>query len=129
MKRVLMKRMLLILMTFFISSTIFAAQTEAATLPDNLFGSIMALTSGILIITAYIKKILKTQDGQTIIISIIVGLGLSGVGYIFKLGIFNAAEWYYIFIYGLTAILIANGLSTWEIIKQILVFLKLRIPE
>jgi hypothetical protein len=117
----------LLIMTF--SSIIWAAQTEAATLPDNIFGSIIALTSGIVIITAYIKKLLGTHDGQTIMISIVIGLGLSALGYVFKLGIFNMVEWYYIFVYGLASILMANGLSTWDIIKQILIFLKLRIPE
>lgn len=102
---------------------------QNVSMPDDLFASISALSAGILFITAYVKKLLGTQDGNTIIISGIVGLILSAFGYILKLGIFNLVEWYYIVIYGLISTLIANGLSTWEVIRQILTFFKLRIPE
>jgi hypothetical protein len=120
-----------------ISPPLLAAITDGAavntlqnvSMPDDLFASISALSAGILIITAYIKKLLGTQDGHTIIISGVIGLILSALGYIFNLGIFNLVEWYYIIIYGLISTLIANGLSTWEIVRQILTFFKLRIPE
>ncbi|MCZ7608907.1 MAG: hypothetical protein M5U17_01965 [Ignavibacterium sp.] len=96
--------------------------------PLDIFESIAALAGFVLLVTAAIKSKLNTNRTITIVVSGIIGIGTSAIGYFFQHGIFVAVEWWYIFIYGFTAMLIANGLATWEFIKAILEFFKLRTP-
>ncbi len=114
---------------FGLNNNILAQSTDETIYNYDFFVSINSLSTGILLLTAYIKKKIKTKDDNTILVSMVVGFLLSFIGYVMKLGIFYNVDWYYIFIYGFIAVLMANGLSTWEIIKKILTYLKLRIPE
>ncbi|MGK9367526.1 hypothetical protein ACSSWA_01335 [Melioribacter sp. Ez-97] len=112
---------------------IFAAQTDPGGEPaldfETLFTSISGLSAGVLFFTSYAKKILNTTGNLTIAVSVLISFILSCAGYLFHVGIFAAIEWYYIFIYGLAASLIANGLSTWSFIEQLLKMLKLKTPK
>jgi hypothetical protein len=116
---------------------LFALPVFAQTVPDkvvevvnplDIFGSIAALAGFVLLVTAAIKSKLNTNKTITIVVSGIIAIGTSAIGYFFQYGIFVAVEWWYIFIYGFTAMLIANGLSTWEFIKALLEFFHLRTP-
>lgn len=119
--------------TLFLAVAPLFAQTTAEKLsdvidPSTVFESIAALAGVVLFITAWVKKKWNTKDAVTIVVSALISFIISGIGYYFKFGIFVAVEWYYIFIYGTTVMLVANGLSTWEFIKSILVLLRLRVP-
>lgn len=96
--------------------------------PSAVFESIAAFAGAVLVLTAFAKKQLKTNDTITVVLSGLISFALAGLGYYFQYGIFVAVEWWYIFIYGLTAMLVANGLSSWEFIKMILIFFKLKTP-
>lgn len=120
----------LVLVAMFVMP-LFAMQDATATEtldPTTIYTSIGGLAGAVLFVTAWLKKILVTQDTVTIVLSGVISLLLSTAGYFLNLGIFNAVEWYYIFIYGVIAMLVANGLSTWEFIKSLLVLIKLRVP-
>jgi len=119
--------------TLFLVVTPLFAQTGSEKLsevvnPLDIFGSIAALAGFVLLVTAAIKSKLNTNKTITIVVSGIIGIGTSAIGYFFQYGIFIGVEWFYIFIYGVTSMLVANGLSTWEFIKAILEFFKLRVP-
>lgn len=94
----------------------------------GVFLSLPGLTAGVLFATSWIKMQVNSNDIFTILISALVSLALASIGYLLQLGIFIGTGWYYIIIYGLAAMLMANGLSTWELIKALLVFLRLRVP-
>ncbi len=125
------------LMALLFVFTIFIASTFAAQVVDppggidisTVFTSIAALAGAVLFFTAIIKKQVRSNDTITIIISALVSFIISGLGWWLQLGIFVSIEWWYIFIYGLAAMLIANGLSTWNVISGLLVFLKLKLPS
>lgn len=92
----------------------------------NVFISLPGLAAGVLALTSFVKKYIKTKDSETIFVSAASSVVLSALGYWRQLGIFEGTDWYYILLYGAAAMLMANGLSTWEIIKQLLIVLKLR---
>ncbi|MEJ5352455.1 MAG: hypothetical protein WHS65_12775 [Melioribacteraceae bacterium] len=127
-----MKKIFWIVMFMLLLATSLLAMQEnpnpVEAIPD-VFTSLTGLAAGVLVLTSFIKKQLKTEGTITIIISIAAGLSISTIGWLLKLGIFNLVEWYYIIIYGLIAAIMANGLSTWEIIKNILTALKLKVPK
>jgi len=93
------------------------------------FGSIGGLAALVLFCTAFLKKWLKTNDWITIFLSGLVGIVLSAGGFVLHLGIFNALEWYYIFIYGIVAAIIANGISTYGLVSAVLTAFKLKVPK
>jgi len=93
------------------------------------FGTVTGLASLVLLFTAFAKKALQSNETFTIILSIVISGALSGLGYLFQLGIFGGVPWYYIAVYGIVACLIANGASTWPVIAGILTFFKLKVPK
>ncbi|MFZ5986924.1 MAG: hypothetical protein ACOYWZ_07355 [Bacillota bacterium] len=95
----------------------------------EIFNSLVGLSSAIVFITAYLKKKFNTTGNYTIIVSLCVGEIISAIGWALNLGIFIGLEWYYIIIYGLSATLIANGLSTYGFINDLLILLKLKVPK
>lgn len=94
-----------------------------------IFSSLAGLSGVVIFITAYLKEKFNTTGNYTIIVSICVGLIISAIGWLLKLGIFIDLEWYYIIIYGLSATLIANGLSTYGFISDLLTLFKLKVPK
>jgi len=94
------------------------------------FGSIGGLAAMVLLLTALVKKYLKTNNTLTIVISGAISLIVSAVGYAFGFGVFAALQpqWWYIIIYGASAMIIANGFSTWGAISKLLILLKLKAP-
>lgn len=99
------------------------------------FESLPALAAFVLIATGWVAQlIIKLQwdvkleaitKGWKQYLSWIVGVLLALAGYLLQWGLFAGLQWFYIFIYGLTAGLIANGLFKWELLKTILEALKL----
>ena len=96
--------------------------------PSLIFTTMAALSGAVLALTALLKKWLQTNDTLTIVVSGVISLIVSAVGYWLQAGIFAAVEWWYFIIYGLVAMAVANGLSTWEFIKAILILFKLKVP-
>ncbi|MBI1936659.1 MAG: hypothetical protein HYS25_00900 [Ignavibacteriales bacterium] len=96
---------------------------------SDMFTSLSGLSAAVLFFTSYAKKIIKTAGAATIVMSAIVSFILSGTGLLLGFGIFAMVKWYYILIYGLAATFMANGLSTWGFISDLLVFLKLKVPK
>ncbi|MEM3091773.1 MAG: hypothetical protein QXD05_01430 [Candidatus Pacearchaeota archaeon] len=95
----------------------------------EIFSSLAGLSSAVIIITAYFKKKYNTNGTVTIIISVFTGQLLSLIGWLLNLGIFIDLDWFYIVIYGISATLMANGLSTWGVISDLLTILKLKVPK
>lgn len=99
------------------------------------FESLPALAAFVLIATGWIAqlfiklkwdaKLEGITKGWKQYLSWGTGLLLSVAGYLLQWGLFYASPWYYIFIYGFTAALIANGLFKWELLRTILEALKL----
>lgn len=94
----------------------------------TLFTSLSALAATVLLLTSLLKKYLNSNGTITIILSGVVSFVLCALGYSTELGIFEELSWVYILIYGVAAMLIANGLSTWGVIAAVLTFLKLKVP-
>ena len=109
-----------------------AAVTDAS--PDimavvtNTFTTIAALAAMVVLATAFFKRLLNSNDAWTRLISGITALLLSVLGWLLQIGIFAGVAWFYIFIYGLSAALVANGLATYDFIKTVLMFIKLKTP-
>lgn len=72
----------------------------------------------IVIITQFVLRYVKTDLDQ--IVSWIVAFLLSGVGWLLNFGMFAEVAWYWIFIYGLAAGLVANGIFDIPIVQAIL---------
>lgn len=113
------------------SAVLFGQSGETQALPESLdisqyFYSLPALTGLVLIVTELFKKFLDTDGNYSIYLSWIIAFGVSLGGWAFQLGMFKDLEWYYIFIYGLSAGLMANGLFDLDIIKKLLQALKLK---
>ena len=124
--------MIALIAIFFLAAMPLLAQavTDPATVDfTNLFTSLTGLAAGVLFFTSFTKKYLKTEGAWTIILSAAVSFILGGLGMFLQLGIFAAIEWYYVFIYGVAATAMANGLSTWGFISDLLVLLRLKLPK
>lgn len=99
------------------------------------FESLPALAAFVLIATGWIAQLIiklkwdlkleAISKGWKQYLSWGTGLLLSVAGYLLQWGLFYGVPWYYIFIYGLTAALIANGLFKWELLKTVLEAIKL----
>jgi len=93
---------------------------------QNMFASIGGLAAAVVAITEFLKQKINTSGWQTIVVSFISSIFLSIVGYTFALGIFVGVEWHIIIIYSIAATLMANGLSTWPVIKSVLELIKIK---
>ena len=105
-----------------------AAQVSTPFDLESVFVTIAALSGAVLLLTSVFKRLVKTADVVTIIVSSALSLLISWLGLLLQVGIFVGVAWYYVFIYGLSAMLIANGLSTWPVISSFLTLLKLKVP-
>lgn len=133
-RRASMVFMIALIAIFFLAALPIAAQTVSETDTvsvdfTNLFTSLAGLAAGVLFFTSFVKKYLKTEGVWTIFLSAAVSFILGGLGMFLQLGIFAAVAWYYVFIYGVAATAMANGLSTWGFISDLLVLLKLKLPK
>jgi hypothetical protein len=95
----------------------------------DIYITLGTLSAAVVVVTAYIKKLLNTSGTLTIIISFFVAFSISAASWLLNAGIFASLEWFYIIVYGACAALMANGLSTWEFIKELLILLKLKVPK
>ena len=109
-----------------------AVQTAGENPSVNLtevFTTIAAFAGVVLIFTSYAKRLMQSNGTWTIVISALISFLLGLIGYLLQIGIFAGVTWLYIFVYGIVATLLANGLSTWPFIADILVLLKLKLPK
>ncbi|HOJ19612.1 MAG TPA: hypothetical protein PLT92_13705 [Ignavibacteriaceae bacterium] len=129
---------LIVLALFTISVPVFAQEVGEEISQVNFkdsFESLPALSAFVLIATGWIAQLIiklkwdlkleAISKGWKQYLSWGTGLLLSVAGYLLQWGLFYGAPWYYIFIYGLTAALIANGLFKWELLKTVLEAIKL----
>ncbi|MEG8946604.1 hypothetical protein [Rosettibacter firmus] len=100
-----------------------------AELLQTTFISLNGMATAILLITEFIKNKLSIKGTLTIVVSYLVALIISIIGFVLRIGMFEYIEWYYIIIYSVSATLMANGLATWGIIKELLTILKLKTPK
>ncbi len=94
----------------------------------DYFATIPALAILVTIVSGYIKEAFKLTGSPAQYLSWGVAVVLSCIGYFLKIGVFATVEWYYIFIYGLSAGLIANGLFDWDAIRKLLQLFKAHTP-
>jgi len=113
-----------------------ATVTTAASLTDETgvistitgaFASVPGLAAFVLLITAGLKKITGSNDTWTIILSAFVSGVCSLAGWYFQWGVFSGLGWIYVVWYGLAAMAIANGLSTWSVISALLTSIGLKV--
>ena len=95
----------------------------------TLFTSLTAFAAGVLSLTAVFKKMWNTNGTFTIILSFGISLILGSIGWLLSVGLFASLAWYYIVIYGIVGTALANGLSTWGVISNLLILFKLKLPE
>jgi hypothetical protein len=92
--------------------------------PDisGYFASLAYLVPAVLLITQIVLKYIKTKYDQ--VVSWIVSLLMCSVGWLLQLGIFCGTQWWWIFIYGLAAGLVANGVFDIPIVTALLNFIR-----
>ena len=123
MKKFIRLLSLLFLVLFFIPVMVFA-QAELV-VPGFDFGpyfaSLAAMVPLVVLITAWLKKVLNIKGIWIQIVSWILAITLSFVGYLFHIGLFaDITQWWLVLIYGFCVGLSANGFFDIAIIQQIL---------
>ena len=130
-----MKKFICFLMLFMVAfitpmmtmaETVANAAVETSTSIDigSYFTSLTGLVSLVILVTQFLKKLIKTEGLKTQILSWIVSVVLAVVGYFLQLGIFIDLAWYWILIYAVSAGLIANGIATKQVVEAILSLFK-----
>jgi len=133
-----MKKFICFLMLFMVAfitpmmtmaETVANAAVETSTSIDigSYFTSLTGLVSLVILVTQFLKKLIKTEGLKTQILSWIVSVVLAVVGYFLQLGIFIDLAWYWILIYAVSAGLIANGIATKQVVEAILSLFKPKI--
>jgi hypothetical protein len=84
--------------------------------------AVLLLTAAVFKTFPYAKVLVKQ------IVSILIGVGIGGVGYYYNAGYFEGETLVYSLLSGLGAALMANGLYSYEIIAGILQLMKLKLP-
>lgn len=112
-----MKRLLIFLMFCFLAIPVFASDGGQIDIPQY-FVSLSVFAPLVVIITEFIKANIKIENNQ--LLSWIVSVLLSAVGWFLQLGMFAGVAWYWIFIYGLSSGLVANGIFDISIVQAIL---------
>ena len=85
------------------------------------FVSLGAMVPLVVLITAWLKKVLKVNGAWIQIVSWILSITLCFIGYLFHIGLFaDITQWWLVLIYGFCVGLSANGFFDIAIIQQIL---------
>ena len=85
------------------------------------FASLAAMVPLVVLITAWLKKVLKVNGIWIQIVSWILSITLCFVGYLLHIGLFaDITQWWLVLIYGFCVGLSANGFFDITIIQQIL---------
>lgn len=119
----MLRRLFIAILILLTMSPLMLAQTGAANAEPGVleyFLSVPGLAALALIITEFLKVQLNLSGTINQYLAWVIALVISGAGYLLQLGIFIGVDWYFIFIYGLAAGLIANGLFDWNIVQAIL---------
>lgn len=129
---------LIVLALFTISVPVFAQEVGEEISQVNFkdsFESLPALSAFVLIATGWIAQLIiklkwdlkleAISKGWKQYLSWLIGVLLAAAGYLLQWGLFAGLQWYFIFIYGIIAGLVANGLFKWELLKTILEAIKL----
>ena len=98
--------------------------TEAGFDPAVYFISLSALVTGVMGVTQWLKKVVRSTGNWTKFLSWWVAFFLSFAGWFLKLGIFAGIEWYWVLAYAIGAGLVANSVFDLSIVKGLLETLK-----
>lgn len=91
------------------------------------FISLAALSAVVLPVTNWVKNLFKLTGSWTVVLSWVVSVGLSFVGYWLKLGMFEGISIAWVLIYGVAAGMVSNSLFDIGIVNAILSLLSGRI--
>lgn len=124
-----MKKLLFLLMLL-LPVFLFAQTGDESTVPviGNM-GSFAAVVSLVLLITGWLKTMLKWQGNYAKYLSWVVAIVLSFLGMLLNIGIFEPLVWWQTVLYGFAIGLAANGAFKIETIQQVLVFLLAQIKK
>lgn len=99
--------------------------TEASGV-EAYFVSLAALAAVVVPVTQFVKRIINTSGSWTVVLSWVVSVGLAFIGWWFKLGMFEGLSVLWVFIYGLAAGMVSNGVFDIGVVKMILSLFKCR---
>ncbi|MGD2113403.1 MAG: hypothetical protein PVG07_00010 [Acidobacteriota bacterium] len=126
-----MKKFIFVLSTLFmlfaLPLTVFCSGGDVLTEPSGLevyFVSIAALAAIVLPVTNFIKNLIGSSGGWTVVLSWIVSIGLSFIGWWLKLGMFEGITIVWVLIYGVAVGMVANSLFDIGIVNAILSLFK-----
>lgn len=92
--------------------------------PAAFLGTLTALAASVAAVTEFLKSQLKTKGIISQLLSWIVAIALSGLGWWLQIGMYVGVEWFWIFIYGLAGGLISNGIFDTAIVTAIISIFK-----
>jgi len=93
------------------------------------FVSLAALAAVVLPITEFIKRLLGTFGSWTVVLSWVVAIGLSFVGWWLNLGMFEGLKIIWVVIYGIAAGMVSNSVFDIGLVNLILRTLGLKIDK
>lgn len=123
MKNLIKLLAVLVVVMLLLPTSLFAQNGNVATIfnPAEWFITLAAFVGVVMTITEFLKVyIFKTSGFASRFLSWIVSILLALLGWILQAGIFAGLPWYWIFLYGLSAGFIGNGIFDIGIIKAIL---------
>ena len=92
---------------------------------SGYFVSLAALVPLVVIISAWLNKVLGSEGWVKQAVSWLISIILVFIGWKLKLGMLaDITEWYYIILYGLATGLAANGIFDVKLIQTLLKYLK-----
>jgi hypothetical protein len=125
-----MKRVfILIALLFFLAAPLWAQETGGKTpspgeILSDMFNSLVALAVGVILITEFLKQKIHVKGFALKLLSWIVSIVLSLLGFWMEIGLFaEPLLWYQVMLIGLGAGLIANGIASADMVKQLLIWI------
>ncbi len=88
--------------------------------PAAFLGTLTALAASVTAVTEFLKRQIQTKGFIAQILSWIVAIALSALGWWLQVGMYVGVEWFWIFIYGLAGGLVSNGIFDTGIVKAII---------
>ena len=88
--------------------------------PGAYYISLAALVSAVMTVTQFLKQVVVVKGTSAKLLSWGVALALSVIGYVMRLGVFEAVQWYWVLIYALSAGLVGNSIFDLGIVRGIL---------
>jgi hypothetical protein len=129
MKKLWMKLLTCSLFLLTIPIAIFSQTTEETKPIADFISVYVANFAGfcavIILVTSMANKLIKVKESSKQYLSWAVSLIIGFAAFFLKLGIFANIEWYIVIVYSFLFAVGSNGLFDWDLIRKILVALKL----